>query len=87
MKNVLDNVKEYFNKHLPQYEVLNVTPKSYHPDDSYLYMVSAKHKTNNTFAVWTSWNESIQSLNGGIYDLQSEEECEEIFKEYYFKGE
>ena len=39
---VIEDVKAYFKEHLPKYAVLKVRRKSYHPDDSYLYMVSAK---------------------------------------------
>ena len=35
---VMEDVKAYFNEHLPKYTVLNVRRKSYHPDDSYLYI-------------------------------------------------
>ena len=49
----------------------------------HLFMVSAK-KSNGTYALWTSWNEFSQSLNHGHYDLQSAEECEKIFAEFYF---
>lgn len=56
--------------------------KSYHPDDSHLYMVSAK-KGDGTYAVWTSWNQKTESLNHGHYGLQSEEACEKIMDEFY----
>lgn len=86
MEQVIQNVEEYFKEHLPQYSVLKVVKKSNHKDDAYLYMVSAK-KSDDTYAVWTSWNESTQSLNYGHYDLKSEEDCNKIFEEFYYKGE
>lgn len=82
---VRENVELYFKKYLPEYTVLEIRRKSYHPADSYLWMVSAK-KDDGTYAVWTAWNESSQSLNYGHYNLQSVKDCEKVFEEYYFKG-
>ena len=82
---VRKNVKLYFKKYLPEYTVLEIRRKSYHPADSYLWMVSAK-KDDDTYAVWTAWNESSQSLNYGHYNLKSIEDCEKIFEGFYFKG-
>lgn len=69
------HVAEYFEQHLPQYAIMEVRRKSCHPDDDYLYAVSAK-KDDGTFAVWTCWNEKLQSLNHGHYGLKSFEECD-----------
>lgn len=80
---VIEVVKAYFKEHLPKYDVLRVSRKSYHPDDSYLYMVSAK-KDNGTYAVWTCWNESTKNLNHGHYGLASEEDCEKLMNEFYY---
>lgn len=81
---VKDNVRKYVAVHLPQYEVYEVYHKSNHDDDNYLYMVEAYHKENcNNYVVWTSWNESTQSLNHGHYDL-TREQAEEILKENFF---
>lgn len=82
---VRENVELYFKKYLPEYTVLEIRRKSYHPADSYLWMVSAK-KEDGTYAVWTAWNESSQSLSYGHYNLKSIEDCEKIFKEFYFNG-
>ena len=80
---VMEDVKAYFNEPLPKYTVLNVRRKSYHPDDSYLYMVSAK-KNDDTYAVWTCWNEETKSLNYGHYNLASEEDCRKLMDEFYY---
>lgn len=80
---VIEDIKTYFKEHLPKYDVLRVRRKSYHPDDSYLYMVSAK-KDDGTYAVWTCWNESTKSLNHGHYDLTSEEDCKRLMDEFYY---
>lgn len=81
---VRENVELYFKKHLPEYTVLEIRKKSYHPADSYLWMVSAK-KEDGTYAVWTAWNESTQSLNYGHYHLKSIEACEAVFEEFYYR--
>lgn len=82
LSKVRKNVEIYVKRHLPQYEVLETRRKSSHPDDHYLYMVSAKNTKDGTYAVWTAWNESTQSLNHGHYALDSIEDCEKIFAEY-----
>lgn len=81
---VRKNVEAYLKKYLPEYTVVEIRRKSYHPLDSYLYMVSAK-RSDGKYAVWTAWNESTQALNHGHYCLESEKVCEEIFEEYYFR--
>lgn len=80
---VWEQVNTYFKEHLPKFDVLNVRKKSYHPDDSYLYMVSAK-KDDGTYAVWTGWNEGTKSLNHGHYNLTSEEDCKKLMDEFYY---
>lgn len=85
LEKVIEHVSEYFNLHLPQYTILEIRRKSYHIDDSYLYMVSAK-KDDGTYAVWTNWNEDLKTLNHGYYDLSSAEDCIKIFAEHYHKG-
>lgn len=82
-KEVEINVKEYFKDNLPRYTVVKIRNKSYHPEDSHLYMIAAK-KDNGTFAVWTGWNDKTRSLNYGHYDLKNMETCEAIMDEYYF---
>lgn len=82
LSEVMEQVTLYLKEHLPGYTVLKVRKKSYHPDDSHLYMVSAK-KDDGTYAVWTSWNQKTGSLNHGHYGLQSEEACEKVMDEFY----
>ena len=82
---VMEQVTLYLKENLPKYTVLKIRRKSYHPDDSHLYMVSAK-KDDGTYAVWTSWNQKLKSLNHGHYDLQSEKDCEQVMDEFYFSG-
>lgn len=80
-KDVVQHISDYFEEHLSQFTVFEVRKQSYNPDDNYLYMVAAKHKNGN-YAVWTSWNESTQSLNQGHYDLSNMKVCAEIMTEY-----
>ena len=80
---VIEDVKAYFKEHLPKYAVLKVRRKSYHPDDSYLYMVSSK-KDYGTYSVLNCWNENTKSLNYGHYDLPSEDFCEKLMDEFYY---
>lgn len=83
---VLEEVDLYFRENLPQYTVLKIKKKSYHPDDSHLYMVAAE-KQDGTYAVWTCWNSSTRSLNHGHYGLRSEADCERIMEEFYHSGD
>lgn len=75
-------MESYFREHLPHYAVLTVSRKSLHPDDGYLYIVSAKNERDGTYAVWTSWNEKTRSLNYGHYGIRSLEACEKLKREY-----
>ena len=86
LNEVREHVELYFKENLPKYTVLEIRRKSSHPDDSYLFMVSAKND-NGTYAVWTGWNELNQSLNHGHYDLKSVKECENIFEEFFLNSE
>ena len=78
---VVQHVNEYFKKHLPQYTVCEVRRQSYNPKNDYLYMVSAV-KEDGTYAFWSSFNETIQSLNHGHYDLPSLEVCAKLMEDY-----
>ena len=78
---VMEHVSEYFKEHLAEYTVLEVRRKSRHPEDSHLWMVSAE-KEDGTYAVWTAWNEAIQSLNHGPYGIKSLEGCGKLMEEY-----
>ena len=79
---VMENIKVYFNKQLPMYEVLSICRKSNHPEDSNIYSVVAKK--NDEFACWTSWNEMTTSLNHGHYGMGSEEAAMGILREHFY---
>lgn len=80
-KEVVQHICDYFEEHLPLYTVFEVRRQSYNPADDYLYMVAAK-KDDERYAVWTSWNESIQSLNQGYYGLPDMKTCADIMADY-----
>ena len=50
-KEVLANIHAYFEENLPRYTVVKIRKKSYHPENSHLYMIAAK-KDDGTFTVW-----------------------------------
>ena len=68
---VVKSLKEYFNEAFPGISICHVYRKSNHPDDQYLYMVTAA-KNDGTYACWSSWNAVTESLNHGHYNLESE---------------
>lgn len=91
---VWSNVKEYFAKELPQYQVQDVIRKSKFPADSHLYMVIAKHKCypeikkqcgGGEWVVWTCWNESTQCLNHGHYDIKDYDAAVKVADKYYVR--
>lgn len=82
LSKVVMHVETYFKNYLPEYSVLEVRRKSFHPDDNYLFMVSAKKSDDDTFAVWTNWNEQTQCLNHGHYGLKSISACNELLSAY-----
>lgn len=81
-RKVLNNVEKYLKGHLPAFEVVEVRKKSEYEEDSHLYMVAAKKDTGE-YAVWTCWNELLQSLNHGHYGVQDLEACHKIMDGFY----
>lgn len=81
-REVLNNVEKYLKWHLPAYEVVEVRKKSEYEDDSYLYMVAAK-KDSGEYAVWTCWNEKLQTLNHGHYGIKDLKGCQKIMDGFY----
>ena len=81
---VYDRVRKYLAKHLPNYKLIDVIRASNHPEDRYLYMVIAqaiwlpdwKIATGiGTWAFWTCWNDTDQSLYYGHYDYKTYDEA------------
>ena len=85
LNKVWKHVDFYLKEHLPKYTLLEIRKKSCYPNDDYLYMVSAK-KEDGSYAFWSSWNERLQTLNHGHYNLQSVEDCEKLFEEFYYEA-
>lgn len=83
---VVRRVEQYFEEHLPQYTVMEVRRKSYYTEDDYLYMVSAVKKDGSSFAFWSSYNDSRQTMNCGHYNLPSLEVCAKLMTEYQTCG-
>lgn len=84
LQKTVEDIKNYFCEHLPQYEVVKIRRKSFHQDDKHLYMVAAKKKSAESWAVWTGWNSHTNSLNYGHYDLL-EETCDKIMNKPFGK--
>lgn len=82
---VKKHVKNFFNKNLKNYKILDIVDASNHKDDSFLFMVVAQHQYDMSFAVWTSWNEERHSLNYGHYNLKDLDECRKVLEKYYYK--
>ncbi len=68
---IKSDVFEYLKKHLPEYRLVQIIRKSVFLDDSHLYMVIADKNNGqpNSYALWTCYNSSTQSLNHGHYNL------------------
>ena len=74
---VKSSVFQYFENHLPQYDVAAIFHKSNAASDNYLYSVIGKRKESSKYfdddyACWSSWNQSTESLNFGHYNLSLE---------------
>lgn len=76
-KTVINSVCDYFknSQALVNYTPISVWPKSTHPLDEHMYIVIAKEKPrlykSDTYAVWSCWNTTTQSLNHGHYQIPS----------------
>lgn len=82
-REVYEQVKKYFEEHLPDYELLEVRKKSNHPDD-HLWMVSAFHSKDDTYAFFSCYNSETDSLNHGHYGLRFESDLDDLFEEFYY---
>jgi hypothetical protein len=82
--NVIDDIVAYFSSDISGFTPLRVCRHSNHPKDSYLYSVIARKDNDNTIACWSTFNESIKSLNHGHFNLASESDAVSIIKQNYF---
>lgn len=81
--NVVKIVKDYFKQNLANYTPISVCRYSNAIADNYLYMVIGKNK-NGTYACWSSFNISTESLNFGHYDIELYEDCKNILKGVFY---
>jgi len=79
---ISDIHKEYFNEAFPGTSICHVYRKSNHPDDYYLYTVTAK-SSDGTYCCWSSWNSLTESLNHGHYGLKTEQNCIDILQDLF----
>ena len=80
VSNVLERIIDYFDTNDLRYEPISVRPCSSNEKDNYLYCVLAKYIGDadfkkDTYAVWTCFNTSTNSMNYGHYDMSYEEAC------------
>lgn len=68
---VYENIEQYFYDYLPGFKRMLILKASNHPDDHYLYHVIARNTRNNTYTVWTCWNDSTKCLNHGHYGIDN----------------
>ena len=80
---VIENVKLYFKESNLTYNPISISRSSNAPGDEYMYSVIAT-KENGDVACWTHWNNSIQSLNHGHYNLTDIDEAKEIITKNFF---
>lgn len=81
-ESVIEHVKSYFEKELPGFTPVLVQRSSNASADNYLYSVAAKGASGK-YACWSSWNESLQSLNHGHYNI-TEDVAVNILKENFY---
>lgn len=81
-KQVIEDLNKYFKDFLPNQTICHVYRKSNHQEDSYLYMVTAKN-VDGTYSCWSSWNESLETLNHGHYGLPTEQDGIDILQELF----
>lgn len=79
---VVKSLKEYFNEAFPGISICHVYRKSNHPDDYYLYTVTAK-SSDGAYCCWSSWNSLTESLNQGHYGLKTEQNCIDILQDLF----
>ena len=79
---VYENVRSYFESGngVQNYNLLEVVRKL---GENNIYRVMAQNKKTKEYAVWTCWNEYIQSMNFGHYNL-TKKTAEDIL---YCRGE
>lgn len=66
---VVGHIVAYFKEHRPDYTVLGVGRKSFHPDEAHLYVVLSK-KDNNSYGFCDCWDEEKKTLRHSRYGIE-----------------
>lgn len=66
---VVGHIVDYFKEYLPNYTVMGVGRKSFHPDEAHLYVVLSK-KDDGSYGFCDCWDERKKTLNRGRYGIE-----------------
>lgn len=77
---VVGHITAYFEKYLPDYIVLGIGRKSYHPDDAHLYMVLSKKKDGN-YGFYDCWDDAKKILHRKRYGIEFLDSFAELLNE------
>lgn len=81
---VVEAVKRYFeNSDMSYMKPIKISRASNHPEDNYLYFVTAVNERDMSYACWTSWNQNREVLNYGHYRLDSLDDVKDILTERF----
>lgn len=81
---VIENIVSYFDNGLSIYTPVQVCRKSNHKSDDYLYSVIAENIKDNSYACWSTYNNSTRVLNHGHYGLADKNEALDIIRDTFF---
>ena len=77
---VVEHIADYFKKHLPNYTVMGVGRKSYHPDEAHLYVVLSK-KDDGSYGFCDCWDDKNKTLSRGRYGIEFLDSFVKLFRE------
>ena len=83
-EDVMHNISDYFDKEIKQYIPLYVCRHSNHPNDDYLYSVIGRNTSDDSYACWSTFNNSTKVLNHGHYGLSNFEEAMNVVRDKFF---
>ncbi len=83
-ENAINDIAAYFRNGIDGFTLLKVCRHSNHPEDNYLYSVIARKDIDGSYACWSIFNDSTKSMNGGHYNLASEEDALSIIRDHFF---
>lgn len=79
---VVEHIREYFQSEMPGFTPVLVQRQSNAPGDNYLYEVVGRGGSGK-YACWTSWNDSLQSLNHGHYNIKEDDAMQILWENFY----